>query len=82
MKAIGTIINIAIALCLVPIVYGVEASIYKQLTSGEVIEDAPMPNIPGVTPKAEPAPTPEAPKAEEPKAEEPAAEAPKAPKAE
>lgn len=84
LKAIGTIINIAIALCIVPIVYGVEASIYKQLTSGEVIEDAPMPNIPGVTPKAEPAPAPEAPKAEEPKAEEPKVEAPKAkaPKAE
>lgn len=80
LEAIGSIINFALILCFVPVLLGIEASIYRQLSSGEVIDDAPMPNIPGVTPKAEPAPAPEAPKAEPeaPKAEE----APKAKKAE
>ncbi len=76
LEVIGAIVNLAIVLCIVPVMYGVEASIYKQLSSGEILgaEAAPAP-------APTPAPAPEAPKAEAPKAEEPAAEAPKAPKA-
>ena len=70
LEAIGTIINVVLIIFIVPAIYGVEASIYRQLTEAPKAED----------PKPE-APKAEAPKAEAPKAEEPVAEAPKAPKA-
>ena len=57
LEAIGTIIDVILIIFVVPAIYGVEASIYRQLTE---------------EPKAE-EPKPEAPKAEAPKAEEPAA---------
>ena len=67
LKAIGTIINVVIIIFMVPAIYGVEASIYKQLTTGEFLDDAPI-----AAPVAAPAP------AEEPAApaEEPAEKAP------
>ena len=78
LKAIGAIVNVAIALCIVPVIYGVEASIYKQLTTGEFVGEAeaqaaPAPQAPAA-PKAE---APAAPKAEKPahKDEAPAAKA-------
>lgn len=67
LEAIGDIIIVAIALCVVPVACGIDASIYNQLSSGELLGEEP----------AAPAPAPEAPKAEAPKAE-----APKASKAE
>jgi len=74
LEAIGDILIAAIAICVVPVACGIDASIYKQLSSGELLGEEP----------AAPAPAPEAPKAEAPKAVEPKAEAPKAeaPKAE
>lgn len=77
LEAIGTIINVILVIFIVPAIFGVDASIYRQLTSGEILgaEEEPA------TPAPAPAPAPEAPKAEAPKAEEPVAEAPKAPKA-
>ena len=67
LETIGTLINLVIIIFAVPALYGVNASIYKQLTTGNILgEDAPA---------APAAPTAEAPKAEAPKA-------PKAPKAE
>ena len=68
LEAIGDIIIAAIALCVVPVACGIDASVYKQLSSGEFIGEEPA--------APAPAPAPEAPKAEAPKAE------PKAPKAE
>lgn len=65
LEAIGTIINVILIIFIVPAVFGVDASIYRQLTEA---------------PKAE-EPKVEAPKAEEPKAAEPAAPAEEAPKA-
>lgn len=77
LEAIGTIINVILVIFIVPAIFGVDASIYRQLTSGEILgaEEEPA------APASAPAPAPEAPKAEAPKAEEPVAEAPKAPKA-
>ena len=64
LEAIGTIINVVIIIFVVPAMYGVEASIYKQLTTGNILgEEAPK--------------APEAPKAEAPVVEAPKAEAPK-----
>ena len=37
LETIGTIINLVIVIFAVPAIYGVEASIYRQLTSGEII---------------------------------------------
>ena len=74
--AIGGILVFIIAIFAVPAIYGVEASIYKQLTTGEFLEGKEIKEElkdlkDGVV---------EAVKAEKaPKAEEPAAEAPKAP---
>lgn len=65
LEAIGTIINVILLIFIIPAVFGVDASIYRQLTEA---------------PKAE-EPKVEAPKAEEPKAAEPAAPAEEAPKA-
>ena len=70
LEVIGTIINLVIIVFAVPAIYGVEASIYKQLTSGKFLEG------PVVEVEA-----PEAPKAEEPKAEAPKPAAPKKPAA-
>ena len=41
LKAIGTIINVVIIIFMVPAIYGVEASIYKQLTSGQILGEEP-----------------------------------------
>lgn len=83
---LGAVVTLIIELCVEPIVLGVEASIYKQLTTGEFVggqaaEPAPAPAPAPEAPKAE-VPAPEAPKAEAPKAEEPKAPKAKAPKAE
>lgn len=67
LETIGNIIILAIVICFVPTMLGIEASIYKQLTTGVFAEDATI-SLP-VAPA--PAPAAEAPKAEEPKAEEP-----------
>lgn len=37
LSTIGTVINLIVAIFAVPAIYGVEASIYKQLTTGEII---------------------------------------------
>ena len=78
LEAIGGILVAVLVIFAIPALLGVEASIYRQLTTGEFL-DAPA--------KEEAAaPAPEAPKAEAPAAapapEAPKAEAPKAPKAE
>ena len=90
LETIGTIINIVLIVFAIPAIYGVEASIYRQLTTGDILD---APNLayevekPAEEPVAEPAPAPEpaaeptpAPEAPAPKA--PKAKAPKAPKAE
>lgn len=41
LEAIGTIIVVIICVFAVPALYGVEASIYKQLTTGNFLDDAP-----------------------------------------
>ena len=81
LEAIGTIINVILVIFIVPAIFGVDASIYRQLTSGEILGAEEEPAAPAPAPS----PAPEAPKAEEPKAEEaPKAKAPRAkkPKAE
>ncbi len=81
LEAIGTIINVILVIFIVPAIFGVDASIYRQLTSGEILGAEEEPAAPAPAP----APAPEAPKAEESKAEEaPKAKAPRAkkPKAE
>jgi hypothetical protein len=73
LETIGTLINLVIIIFAVPAIYGVNASIYKQLTTGNILgEDA---QAAQAAPAAPAAPAAEAPKAEAPKA-------PKAPKAE
>lgn len=82
LETIGTIITVVLCIFAVPAAYGVEASIYRQLTTGEFLAApaaAPAPEAPAApAPEAPAAPAPEAPVA--PKA--PKAKAPKAPKAE
>ncbi|MBQ7530522.1 MAG: hypothetical protein IJT12_02295 [Paludibacteraceae bacterium] len=63
LMTIGTIINMIIDLCAAPAMLGIEASIYKQLTSGEIIEAAPAAPAAAPAPEA-PKAEPEAPKAE------------------
>lgn len=75
LEAIGTIINVILVIFIVPAIFGVDASIYRQLTSGEILGAEEEPAAPAPAP----APAPEAPKAEEPKAEE--APKPKTPRA-
>ena len=86
LKAIGTIINVILIIFIVPAVFGVDASIYKQLTSGEILEGKEIKEeLKDIKDEMVNAVKPEAPKAEEPKAEEaPKAKAPRAkkPKAE
>ena len=67
LEAIGTIICCILIIGIVPAIYGVEASIYRQLTTGEFVGEEPAAPVPV---------------AEAPKAEEPAEKAPEAPKAE
>ena len=56
LETIGTVINLVIIIFAIPAIYGVNASIYKQLTTGNILgEDAPA---------APAAPAAEAPKAE------------------
>lgn len=62
LEAIGGIIVAILVLFAVPALLGIEASLYKQLTTGEFI-DAPANEAPAAAPAA-----PEAPKAEAPKA--------------
>ena len=78
LETIGTLINIVIMIFAIPAIYGVEASIYKQLTSGEIIEGKAIKEE-FKDLKNEVA---EAVKPGAPKADTPAEEAPKAPKAE
>ena len=73
LEAIGTIINVVLIVFIVPAIYGVEASIYRQLTSGEFLEAeecaCPKPEAPAPAPApAEPAPAaePEKPAAKKP----------------
>lgn len=75
---IGAVITCIIDICVEPIILGIQASIYKQLTTGEFVGEAeaqaaPAPQVPAA-PKAE---APAAPKAEKPapKDEAPAAKA-------
>lgn len=75
LETIGTIINVVIIVFAVPAIYGVEASIYKQLTSGEILD------APEAQAAPAPAPAPEAPAAPAEEKEAPAPKAPKAPKA-
>lgn len=42
LESIGTIINVLIILFFIPALYGVEASIYKQLTASDDAKDAPV----------------------------------------
>ena len=53
LEAIGDILIAAIAICVVPVACGIDSSIYKQLSSGEILGEEP-----------ESAPAPEAEKAE------------------
>lgn len=65
LKAIGSIINIVLVVFIVPAIYGIEASIYRQLTSGEILEaeecacpKAEEPAAPAPAAAEEPAPAP------------------------
>ena len=58
LEAIGDIIIAALAICFVPVACGIDASIYKQLSSGEILGKEPAAPAPAS------APAPEAPKAE------------------
>ena len=85
LEAIGTIINVILLIFIIPAVFGVDASIYKQLTSGEILEgkeikeelkdikDEVVGAVKKEEPKAEPAaeeaPKPKAPKAKKAKEE-------------
>ena len=79
LETIGAIINLVIIVFAVPALYGVEASIYQQLTSGKFLDAPENPAAPEA-PAPAPAPAPEAPAA--PKKTAAKKPAPKAPKAE
>lgn len=67
LESIGSIINLVIIIFAVPALYGVDASIYKQLTSGNILgADAPVAEAPAApaAPAAEAPKAPKAPKAE------------------
>ena len=40
LESIGTFINVVLCIFMAPAIYGVEASIYRQLTTGKFLEDA------------------------------------------
>ena len=42
LMAIGSVINVVIIVFAIPAIYGVEASIYKQLTTDEFLGDEPQ----------------------------------------
>ena len=79
LETIGAIINVIVIVFAVPAVYGVEASIYRQLTTGEFLE-APVPAAAPEAPAA-PAPAPAAPAEPKPEKAEKKAPAKKTPKA-
>ena len=92
LMVIGSLINLVIVVFAIPAIIGVEASIYKQLTGGEILEGKDIKEelkdikdgvaeAVKVEKTAEKAPEAEEPAPEASKAEEPAPEAPKAPKA-
>ena len=73
LETIGMIITFVLIIFAIPAIYGVEASIYRQLTSGEILAGKDIKEeLQDLKAKV----------AEAPKAEAPADEAPKAPKAE
>ena len=80
LETIGALINVIVIVFAVPAIYGVEASIYKQLTTGDFLE-APAPVAVPEAPAA-PAPAPAAPAEPKPEKAEKKAPAKKAPKAE
>lgn len=75
LQAIGTILVLVIVVFAVPAIYGVEASIYRQLTTDKFLEETVAPEAPAPAPVAEP----EAPKAPAKKAPVKKAPAKKAP---
>ena len=77
LEIIGLIINCVIILFIVPALYGVEASIYRQLTTGKFLGEEEKIEAPAAA--VEPA-APKAPKAEKPAAKKPAAKKPAAKK--
>ena len=82
LEAIGTIINVILIIFIVPAVYGVDASIYKQLTSGEILEGKEIKEeLKDIKDEVVGAVKKEEPKAEEPAEEAPKPQAPKAKKA-
>lgn len=84
LEAIGTIIDVILLIFIVPAIFGVDASIYKQLTSGEILEGKEIKEeLKDIKDEVVNSVKKEEPKAEAPKAEPAAEEAPKpkAPKA-
>ena len=80
LTAIGGILVLIIAIFAVPALLGIEASIYKQLTSGEILEGKELKEeLKDIKSGVAEAVKAEKPAEKAPKAEEPAAEAPKAP---
>ena len=84
LEAIGTIINVILLIFIIPAVFGVDASIYRQLTTGEIFEGKEIKEeLKDIKDEVVNSVKKEEPKAEAPKAEPAAEEAPKpkAPKA-
>ena len=84
LEAIGTIINVILLIFIIPAVFGVDASIYRQLTTGEILEGKEIKEeLKDIKDEVVNSVKKEEPKAEAPKAEPAAEEAPKpkAPKA-
>jgi hypothetical protein len=84
LEAIGTIINVILLIFIIPAVFGVDASIYRQLTTGEILEGKEIKEeLNDIKDEVVNSVKKEEPKAEAPKAEPAAEEAPKpkAPKA-
>jgi hypothetical protein len=59
LQAIGTIITVILVIFTVPAIYGVEASIYKQLTTGTFLDETPAAETPAQEPTSAPAPAAE-----------------------
>ena len=84
LEAIGTIIDVILLIFIIPAVFGVDASIYRQLTTGEILEGKEIKEeLKDIKDEVVNSVKKEEPKAEAPKAEPKAEEAPKpqAPKA-